>query len=396
MATQSLPAAERRLPENTAGVAHRARLIHQSLSAPSFVSAEPALRAEMAADAEIAALDAKVKSALERAMSASKDAGAPALVRLAKNAAVRALDVPSQRALFEALASGLAGAALVREMEQLIQRTGFDKLSLRTQQALLKLFATFAGDATLRRALAILPVIPGFLALEVKDQLELLAHLRGPETAPHIAPMRKNRLELIWSARRAELFELLRRKTFATAKVELQVELLRDFMHAPAKSLVFLNATELNGHAAIVFGDPADARALSYGRRWVLSKEKRSTAKIYSPDPTVQSGWKKPAVDATTTYAAATMRISRRAERLLVEWIERGYLIADDVRVRPLGAAGNAKAESASFVDAAMTAVKKIAPGAAVERGYMRAGKKVVEEAVGGMMERELAAFLRG
>ncbi len=387
--------AERRLPENVSQVAHRARVIHQSLSAP-FVAAEPGLRVELKSDPALVSLDVKVKQALERALASAKDAaGAAAVMRLAKQEAVRALDKTAQRCLFEVLGTGNPPAALVRELDQLIQRPGFDKLSPRTQHALFAAFSGFLGEITLRRAVGILPTVPGFLGLEVKDQLELVAHLVGPTTAEHIAPMRKNRLELTWSARRAELFELLRRKTFSTAKVELQVEMLRDFIHAPARDVAFLNATELNGHAVIVFGEPADARSWSYGRRWVLSADKRSTAKIYSPDPTVQSGWKKPAVDATTMYAAATVRVSRRTERLLIEWIERGFLIADDLRLRALGAAGGACAQSAGFVDAALAAVLRLQPRATLARGYMRAGKSIAANATTALVDEALASFLR-
>lgn len=175
----------------------------------------------------------------------------------------------------------------------------------------------------------------GLAASTPAQQADLLRYAIGPTPAAGAAPLRVQRLQLGWSARRDLLRALLSQPGFRRARPSLQAEMLQDFLHTQDRQVWLLHATALTGHAVIVLGPPDDARALSYGRRFVRTKTGRSKAIVSMPDPTVLSGWSRPAIDAVTRYAAEGHQVSRNAELGFLCWLEANCSVIDDARANP-------------------------------------------------------------
>ena len=150
--------------------------------------------------------------------------------------------------------------------------------------------------------------------------------------------MRRNRMALWWDGRVEAATRLLRASEYRAATPSLAQEKLRDFMCAPTQTITFMDATARNGHAALVFGEPDNRKALSYGRRWVLTKTRRPTARLHTPDRSIHSGWLKPMSDASIRYYGRLVYTSRNRELALINWIERGHVFFDDLKAqRALG-----------------------------------------------------------
>ena len=232
-----------------------------------------------------------------------------------------------------------------------------------------------------RRALSALVSNHGFAGSSEAQKRALLEYLLGPTLSPEVAPMRRNRVRLIWAYRVEELSRLLTSPKHRKAKPSLAQEHLRDFLCARTQQVTFLDATARNGHAAVVFGQPNNRQTLSYGRRWVMTKRRQPVARIYAPDPSVRSGWTKPMSDASVRYFGRTLKISRRNELHLINWVEKSYLFFDDLQAKGKLGHHRVSVESATLVESALSALETMMgdrPGKSSTGTYL-AGHSVLE-----------------
>jgi hypothetical protein len=366
----------RRLPEDTAQARHRALVLHNTVPPPWGAGA----------CADLSALGASARRGLSKAVIyAACDADERALLDVTKDARFVRLSSAVQRRLLDEAASMLRARLSPQELFACLRHEGFVALSPRAQSAAIRELGPKAWSSATRSGLLRLLGLPAVALLDTATQVALIEWFGGPEASPSIAAMRKSRLALAWEANQREILHAVSSSLFARLDLHRQSQALVDFLHRPCRPVWRIDATALNGHAAIVFGDPAHPRALSYGRRFVISdRHKTPFARIHSPDPTIQSGWRKPAVDASTTYAAERILLSRLDERAVIAWIEKSQPIAEDER--PGGALGArvGVADPATFiadVERLMASLAARGRGADVERCYLRAGR-IVEAAV--------------
>ena len=221
--------------------------------------------------------------------------------------------------------------------------------------------------AVTRKAFDTLIVDDGFAVSTDHEKRALLEYLIGPEQSAEIAPMRRNRLRLLWTSRVEGLLTLLSKEVYRQARPSLRREHLRDFLHARVRRVLFLDATARNGHALVVFGDPSDRRSLSYGRRWLLGRTKRPVVRTNAPDPSHHSGWTKPMSDASVRYHGQQAVLSRHRERQLISWIETSHTFHDDLRARGKLGKQRISGEPSSFIERALEACTGICAGLPVE-----------------------------
>jgi hypothetical protein len=320
----------------------------------------------------LAALPEKLREAILRAAASVPAAlGANLFLDFAGQPSFSRLDSGAQFALIDALGKGQGVAA--KEAAKLLP--ALEAISPRTRAALAAELAARPRDPSLWSGFRALIEAPGFTALGLSDQVDLLRFFAGPKLSPIVGPMRQSRIELWWRARRQELLAVTADRAFRSAQPAVQAELLRDHLHQRASNVWLLNATELNGHAVVIFGEPTDLRALSYGRRWVLSGGGKPVARLYSPDPTVASGWTKPTTDADTPYAAEKLVLSRHLVWMAIGWIEQAFSLTDDERLLGLGPR-RCSASGGPFCETIKKAIDRLAKAPVrVERSYLRAGR---------------------
>jgi hypothetical protein len=397
MMTTSEASAPRRKLETTAQAAHRALMLHQKVSFAPPPAVPAATRARVAVDPELARLCAAAQRALFGALAAVPPELAAGVRNLACDPSFQQLAERAQAALLDACAAD-PSAQTLESLLRLVPGPGYGQLDVATQVAVAKALGSLpAVTAAARRQLLLeLAACPGMIVLEPRERLDLVEWSMGPELAARAAPMRRSRLDLAWNARREELIALLASRAFRRAAPLEEAETLRDFLHQQTRTVWFLNATEINGHAVVVFGDPADPRSICYGRRWILG-DRRPVAKVMCPDPSVQSGWQHPAADGLVPYAAQKVALSRLEERALIGWIEQNYGISDDDRVSSgLGVHAAVPAAAAGMVDAAEETLRRLQSRrgpAAVESLYLRAGRPTQAPTAGGLIESLLAAM---
>lgn len=353
----------KRLPEGTALAWHRAHVLHANVRSPALAVPPDHFRSRAANDAAVARLEPALKEQLMRVAEEINDGKERTeLLRLAGLDAFFAQSAAVKRAALARI--GARGGAKSSEMRALLESEVLAGLDERAIVALI--------EGTGRCATSILINIAknkSFRALSAIEQVELIKYAVGPELLTDVPSMRRNRLALGWHTHRADLMRAL--------LVARDADAIREFFHSPTRVVYFLDATALNGHAAIVFGDPADPRSPSYGRRWMLGADSRPLARLFSPDPTVCSGWKKPSSDALTVYAFTSYAISRRDEQALIEWIERSQPIEEKtVKTVVLGPTRVAR-DRAGFTQQALKVLSTLTRGRKSERasGYMRAGR---------------------
>lgn len=359
--------------EDAARVRHQAYRLQQAVRPLAAIDAGAACRSAIERPG-LAALSTATKRELLGASAALGREGPRAgLVRFVEGAVFQGL-APEAKQVVLALvrAAGPRASELFAALE--VVAPALPGLAARVQTTVL----AAAVDRVFAAVLFKVAKHPAFRGLPVDEAIELVAYLEGPRLSPEIAPMRKNRMELLWLARRREVVQLLVSPRFAGASVDAQRAELREHLSAPVGSVAFLTANEVNGHTLVVFGSPSDPKALSYGRRWVLDPARRPIARTSSPDPSHASGWQRPERDATTTYAVTTVHTSRRDEWKLISWIEQSYTLLDDLRARHALGPTKLGGDAASFVDATLAALLRLVSGlrpALVEHGYVRAGR---------------------
>ncbi|MEL7368278.1 MAG: hypothetical protein AAFN74_05155, partial [Myxococcota bacterium] len=225
----------------------------------------------------------------------------------------------------------------------------------------------------------------GFLSSSDGQKRVILEYMLGPTLSPEVAPMRRNRVRLLWANRVEALTRLLKSKSYRGAQPSLAQEHLRDFMCSPTQTVTFLDATARNGHAVVVFGEAHDRKTLSYGRRWVMGKQKRPVARTYAPDPSVQSGWTKPMSDSSIRYHGRAVRLSRRRELALINWVEKSYVFYDDLRAKGVLGELRVAGESAPLVDRVFAALEGMMGDRPIKvvTGQYLAGRRAAEPKAG-------------
>ncbi len=331
------------------------RTLHTQLPADPQVGGGSDFREQVETDTKLSALPASIKRGLFLAAEALPMAARP-LLDLARAEAFGE-DPALARRILRLLQGSANGARVVAALAAGLRRDevlGFDRV-LRRWAA--EVIAAGVDHPALARAFDALLADAGFQASTPAEQRSLVEYLLGPSLSREVAPMRGNRMRLIWTSRVESLMARLRSEEHRSARPTLAREQLRDFLHAPTSKVTFLDATARNGHAAVVFGEPFDRRALSYGRRWTL-RQGQPVARTYAPDPSVHSGWTKPMSDASIRYHGRTVEISRFKERALIGWIEKSYIFFDDFRARGELGEQRVTGEPAPFVENVLTALE--------------------------------------
>lgn len=313
-----------------------ARNLHDQVPAEAAALGGASFRHRVEREPALAALDPLVKRRLHLAAEMAPTL-TEELLTLARTRPFREDPALAQSAL-EHVRGSASRVQLLRALAIGLERPGLIALAPHHRRLALEVIARGVEQAALSRALEGLLEDEGFCAAGLALRTALLEHLVGPALSPEIAPMRRNRMASVWASRAKELEASLSSKAYQDAPPALRVERLRDFLHAPSREVVFLDATPRNGHALVVFGDPSDRAALSYGRRWVLASDRRPRARLHAPDPSHHSGWTRPMSDASVEYFGRAYRISRHEERQLIGFVEAGHVFHDDLRARGLGA----------------------------------------------------------
>jgi hypothetical protein len=269
-----------------------------------------------------------------------RSSGAPARAAVAAEPALDRLELPVKQSLVGA-ASATKDRSLRLKIIEVARGPGFAALSIRVQRELLNALARPGATEALALELARLAEMKSFGELDRALQSTIVAeHARlGREGLALIASSafprldRGLQLELIrwtagprhapWDARRRELAALLAVHDLASMPVEEQAERLFDFLHAPSRAVYFVEAKYYGGPASIVFGDPGEPGSLAYVRKDRIYR--REGPAMLERDGDVRG------------YVRATL--SREEERVLVEWIERTYgqprpIAADPMQLR--------------------------------------------------------------
>ena len=333
-----------------------AHTLHTQLPADGQVGGGADFREQVEIDPQLSTLQPNIKKGLFMVAEIAPAAGRTLLElartepfladpELARRVVARLRGHPAVARAIAALAAGLRREEVVR----------FDPAMRRLAA---EVIAAGVEHPVLCRAFDLLLKDPGFTESNPPQQRALLDYLLGPALSSEVAPMRRNRMRLVWASRVEQLVALIRSDAHRSVRPSLAREQLRDFLHAPVQEVVFLDATARNGHAAVVFGDPSDRRALSYGRRWVLSRDKRPVARTYAPDPSAHSGWTKPMSDSSIRYHGRSVMVSRSRERALITWIEKSFVFFDDLRARGELGERPVAGESAPFVERALAALE--------------------------------------
>lgn len=379
--------------EHSLRVQHVLRSLHDSVaSAEPHVDADVRLR--VAADPELAGVQGAQRRRMFRAMAKTDGSGRTSLVQLCKNGAFKDLAASDQKIVFDLFERRGARLDLLRDVTSVVCCLSALAPSVRTT-ALAQLDRMADAPGALRGLPKVLQCA-GFRQLCAGEQRDVLRWYGGPELSAQAAPMRKNRLMLAWNRNRTDLVRLVEGPKVRKAEPAAQAELLRDFFHSRDREVLFLDATRINGHSVVIFGSAADARALSYGRRWVVGSHDRPSARLYNPDPTVASGWRKPAGNQDVRYSFRAVGISRHLEWRLLEHIERAYVLVDDLQVRSRGPVPVSVGQDRFVEEVARTLEQMMAGSGAVQSrsGTMMRGLEEKLQTPSGDVDAKLEAFL--
>ncbi|MCB9648043.1 MAG: hypothetical protein H6730_15745 [Deltaproteobacteria bacterium] len=317
------PVAQRRLPEHHAQAQYRAFRLLNEVGGRRGPGAGAQVRDRAKHDAPFsgypAALQANLQAALERAVD---DAARRALLDGLAHGARRSAAVEVLSDLLVALRHAPFEARDAMRASAWLDVVGFHWLTPSVRRRFVEADLRLAACASWKRLAPVLLRAEGVTHMPVEAQAELLLFAIGPVAAPGSAPARAAFLAEEWASRRTALRVLLEGRAFRAARPSLQAELLQDYLHDPVCEVWVLQATALTGHAAVVLGAPGERGAPSYGRRWVRTPSGKPRAVLSSPDPTVRSGWRRPAIDAVTRYAGDRYVVSRAAEVRFVRWLE--------------------------------------------------------------------------
>lgn len=387
---------KKRLPESAFQGWSVAKTLHDRLSASTHAFADGDFRATLAKDPKVARLTEATRSDLLRAAGALSQKGRTTLLRLGRAEGFAKLARKVQHALLQTIertGSDEVASALLR----LLGQSSFAGLNERVMLEVVALFRE-SGWKQGVTVLSRLFELPGFSALDVSNQLDLIRWYRGPVMSESVAPMRKNRFGLAWSACRADLDRFLRGPKLRKASPDLQAELLKDFLYGPSRKVYLMNAISMNGHAVLTLGDPANPKSHSYGLRWVVTEHRTPAPILMSPDPTVQSAWKKSERDAATTYATWQYTVSRHDEARIIGWIEQSYPIADDLRVN-VAVARPRPSKTGDFTESVHRIIEMMLAGAHMperESLYMRSGKPYSPTKDDEALDQMIAGVMRG
>jgi hypothetical protein len=296
-------------PEGALHSWNRAQILHARVRPSAVVAAQSALHRELDA---VGLKRLALRAVLRLAMQLGGAARA-IVIGMSRDPAFLLLPPQLQLGVVRALQQVGEGEEL-HEIARLAIDPSFGGLSLAVAEAIVRALADHP-HTSLSCDLLQLIRRPYFRRLSERQALKLIAYAAGPRPSPSIAPLRRERLESFAAVRRADL---------------ISRENAVDFLAEPVV-VWFLDASSVNGHAAIVFGPPRDPSSLSYGFRWVACRG-MPVARAYSPDPVIAAGWRRDAA-----YAAEKVTLPRRIEPLLIAWIEQSYAIAGDRQngVRP-------------------------------------------------------------
>jgi hypothetical protein len=325
-APRATPSAPRRMPEHHAQARYRAFRLQGELGPRRGSGAGAAVRDQARHDAPFAQYPAALQDHLQAALERGVDDAA-------RRALLTCLAAPGRQATPE---------LVLRDLLGVLRRAAFDakdamrccawldlapvaRLGRVARRLFLEADLRLAADGPWRRLAAALARTEGLVAMAEGAQADLLRYAAGPLPGPGAAPERGTVLQAAWGGRRDALRALLEGRAFRRARPTLQAELLQDFLHDPSREVWVLQASALTGHAVVVLGDPADPASLAYGRRWVRTSAGRVQARLSCPDPTVRAGWRRPAIDGVTRYAADRYALSRQGELQLVGWLEATY-----------------------------------------------------------------------
>lgn len=350
MATAQPLEDDKRRAETDAAVRHRAHVIHASVGGPRTGALPPPLRQAVRDRVEKKGLPERTAKKLVALLASVETLDVQkSVLRIVQAETFVRLEPELQQTLVARLTRLEPDAARLAKMFGCLQQGGLSRLDSSAQR--LAVIAMTSSDSLVLRHLPELLACDGIATLGPAEQRDVLGFFVGPRLAKGIAPMRKNRMRLMWNARRQDLLTRLRAPAFRRASAQVQADTLTAFFHETVEVIHVMNATALNGHAVIVFGRPDDRRALSYGRRWVAARGGGwPQPRLYAPDPTVSSGWTKPTMDGRTPYSARVYRVSRLESWRLVGWIESSFVISDDHRATGLGP-GHLGGDAKSFVD---------------------------------------------
>ena len=350
MTSPAVDLADKRRSEIDAAVRHRALVIHASVGGPSGGAVSPPLRQAVRQQAEATGLADKVVRRLIDLLSSLEALDAhKAVLQLTRHPNFVQLKVEHQDLLLARLAKREPNAAQISKVEVCLREAGITKLD--PSAVRIAVVAMTSQDMLVVRHLPELLACAGLALLTPAEQRDVLGYYVGPRLARGIAPMRRNRMRLMWNAKRQDLLTRLRAPAFRRAPPRTQADTVQAFLREAKQPLHVLNATSLNGHAVIIFGAPDDRRALSYGRRWVAARGGGwPQPRLYAPDPSVNSGWSKPAMDGRTPYSGLRYRLSRLEMWRLIGWIETSFVISDDQRATGLGP-GHLGGDAKTFVE---------------------------------------------
>jgi hypothetical protein len=208
-----------------------------------------------------------------------------------------------------------------------------------------------------------------FAELAPAEQADARAIVLGPVLNASASKTRRASFARRWELRRREM----------TAELDRGPDRLRELIYAPSRAIHFLDATSVNGHAALVLGDPAERSALCYGRRWVRARQRRIKFVLMSPDSTIASGWDRPPSDRAVKYAAKRIVISRIEEHALVQWSEDNFAFVHPNEIKSsLPGPLPAPVRGATFTDDALLLLLRLAswrPRLALENLVLLGGR---------------------
>ncbi len=369
----------KRRPESAFQSLYIASKLHRDVRESADADTGAEVRRAVNSDAQLSELSEPTRRAIKRAASVLSDKGSrTALLKLCRESAFAELDVTTQRETLGLLQREGERAPVLPAVASAMKAPMFSKLAPVGKWAAISAMAKLAGTGAARELLQLLGV-RGLVQLKPQEQRVLLGYFRGIVFAKEVAPMRKSRLELVWNNRRRELSRFVRAPSFVRSKPQEQASLLLEFLHGRCEEVFFVDATGVNGHGTVVFGDPSNPRNISYGRRWVVSKSGSPVARIYNPDPTVQSKWQHPQSNAKVRYVFKAIKVSRLVSWRLLNTIEKTFPITDDERARP-GMLGQrppcpAKGTFLSEVESILVSLCARSGKLEVRSGYMQAGR---------------------
>ena len=337
-----------------------ARTLHTRVPEEGHLASNAAFRERVRRTPALSALPLSVKRTLYLVADVLSGHSPTALLQVASSPAF-VEDLDFARCVLALLSKDAQPDRAVLLLAKALSQKGVPSLSPSRRRQAAKVIVEGASHPPTYVAFEVLIADRGFLASSDPQKRALLDYLLGPILSFDAAPMRRNRVRLLWAGRVAALMRVLQSSAYRGATDVVATEHLRDFMCAPTQKVTFIDATPRNGHAVVIFGEAYDRKTLSYGRRWILGPARRPVPCLYSPDPSVLSGWTKPTIDASIPYHGRVVRISRRRELALVNWIEAGHLFTEDLRAGGGLGARRVTVQEANFVDRAFTALEGMA-----------------------------------